>query len=286
MSGTALDGINAALEGVQTTAEAYLFDEYHVSESAQPYVVDDYDGSETGEPYHVGDDNVSPSPNLELSYEDHGNSYSSAEPCKHVTISPSAAVSPTASPTPTPTTSVTASATPTRTPSTSPSPTTTPSVSPSPSPKFATLHYAADNEAFVYVNGVLVSALTDWRLFETISFPLRRNDVVAILANDKGGWYGLIAALYVGDRWFVTGRDEWKAIKAFEFPGDDELWTVRFFDTCSWDLVEARPNADVIFNGKAPDFPYETGAQYVWADDAGENDSIFVRFVLGGEDCS
>ncbi|CAN8063750.1 unnamed protein product [Agarophyton chilense] len=279
VSASALEEAKAALGGLQSTSDEFMLVDFDGFQTAEEHS-DNYHGSVA---YLEATQNMR---------ENHGDEVAFAEPCESMAISPTRIVTPTATPTssatPTPsaTPPITSSPTSTRTPSISPSPTTTPSVSPSPSPKFATLHYAADNEAFVYVNGNLISALTDWRLFETTSFPLKRNDVVAILGRDNGGWFGLIAALQVGDRWFVTGRDEWKAIKAFEFPGNDDLWTFPFFNTCSWDIVEARPNADVAFNGKALDFPYETGAQYVWADDAGENDSIYVRFVLGGEDCS
>ncbi|PXF41077.1 hypothetical protein BWQ96_09217 [Gracilariopsis chorda] len=203
-----------------------------------------------------------------------------ATPTPTVTVTPSTSLTPSLSPSSSP------SITPTRTPTSSPSPTGTPSVSPTPSPEFATLLYAADNAADVYVNGNLVSALEDWRTYATVSFPFKKNDVVAIHARSNGGWYGLIAALRAEGRWYVTGRDEWKGIKEFEIPGDDELWTLPFFNSCSWLRVEVRPNAHLLFKGKAADFPFQTRSQYVWADDAGSKDGIFVRFVMGGEDCS
>lgn len=232
---------------------------------------------------------VNPSPHSDLLEENEYESHTvmvTVKPSDTATPSPTVTATPSQSSTPSLSPSSSPSITATRTPTSSPSPTATPSVSPTPSPKFATLLYAADNAADVYVNGNLISALEDWRTYGTVSFPLKKNDVVAIHARSNGGWYGLIAALQTEGRWYVTGRDEWKGIKAFEIPGDDELWTLPFFNSCSWLRVEVRPNSHLLFHGKAAGFPFQTRAQYVWADDAGSEDGIFVRFVMGGEDCS
>lgn len=155
----------------------------------------------------------------------------------------------------------------------------------SPTPEMATIYFAADNEAKLYVNGYFIRGINDYMKFEGVVLELEKGDVIAIHAKDRGVWYGVIAAIQFRDETFVTGQEGWKAVKEYEIPGIADLWKFKSFFSCDWKIAKMREEILGPQIGKAPDFPYWLGAKYVWADGAQENDGIFLRYVIGGEMC-
>lgn len=145
----------------------------------------------------------------------------------------------------------------------------------------STITFAGDNVIELFINGVLFGSVSDWRLFKSISASLTKGDVVAFRVKDSGSWYGAIAAIKTGGS-YSTGRDpEWRATKAFKIVGDPNAWMYPSYNACRWPKPVLR-NAGLIVPGKAPNFPYSTtNAEYVWAANAGENDTIFLRTVIG-----
>lgn len=140
--------------------------------------------------------------------------------------------------------------------------------------------FAGDNVATLFVNGDAIGSLVDWNQFDNVSATLTKGDVVALKVKDYGGWYGAIVAIKSGG-WYSTGKGEWRAAKKFTIFGDADAWTRPEYNACRWQKPVIRyPNQ--IVDGKSKDFPYkETGAEYVWAADAGEGDEIFLRTVIG-----
>ncbi len=52
--------------------------------------------------------------------------------------------------------------------------------------KPALLHFAADNEAAVYLNGHKISTMNSWPYFATIKMDVKPGDVLSIIAKDFG----------------------------------------------------------------------------------------------------
>lgn len=147
------------------------------------------------------------------------------------------------------------------------------------------IFFAADNIAQIFINGEPgspVQRVIDWNLFGAAFADLQDGDVISIIARDTGIWYGAIAALHYRDQFYITGRDDWRAVKKFteEIPSN---WMFQGFNACSWPKAIVRRNKGVFNPGKCRFFPYYTGASYVWAKGAGENDTIFLRHVVGNK---
>lgn len=159
-------------------------------------------------------------------------------------------------------------------------------------PHLATIRFAADDEAMMYVNGMLISSINDWTAYATISMQLFVGDVIGIEVRDIGGrWHGVIVSIDFADQSYLTGRDEWRAVKWFEEgEGEGGAWKSRTFDGCDWPLAMKRENEDVWVPGKSISFPYDNGAKYVWAggmemDDMEGGGGVFLRLVIGGASC-
>lgn len=144
--------------------------------------------------------------------------------------------------------------------------------------------FAGDDRAELYVNGVFQAATSLYHEFAVKTVRLDKGDVVALKVKDThGGWWGAIAAIQsIGTS--ATGKDDWRAVKAFKIVGDVNAWMYPSYDACRWPLAKLLPGAGRIFGGKAPKFPYSsTGAEYVWASNAGAYHEIFLRTVVGGQ---
>lgn len=118
--------------------------------------------------------------------------------------------------------------------------------------------------------------------------------MVGILATDYGFWYGAIVSIEVGGVRYFTGGPGWKAkaVKMNENENENAnevveplFWTEETFNSCGWKMADILTDDGMWHPGKALGFPYDSGARYVWAEGAGENDSIYLRLVVGGEDC-
>lgn len=145
------------------------------------------------------------------------------------------------------------------------------------------IHFAADNFATLFINGNEVKSSSHWPEFVTLRQRLNRGDVVALRVRDEGVWWGAVLAINLKPfgGWHVTGKGEWRATKAFRILGDKNAWTSPRYNACAWPTPELRSPGKIV-PGKAKDFPYSsTGAEYVWASNAGEGDEIFLRTVIG-----
>lgn len=146
------------------------------------------------------------------------------------------------------------------------------------------IYFAADNRATLFINGNQIQLSTNWWEYEYLQAQLNYGDVVALRVEDDGVWFGAVLAINLGSlgHWLVTGKGEWRATKAFEISGDENAWTTQGYSACEWPAPVLRNPGEYI-RGKAEDFPYSsTGAEYVWASNAGVHDKIFLRTVIGG----
>lgn len=147
------------------------------------------------------------------------------------------------------------------------------------------LFYSASKEAWVYINGKLVSDLDDPSQFKCVTGNLKTGDVIAIKVKGGSGFTGVIASLFYHAQLHVTGRENWRAVKMFSIPGNANAWLEPSYTACSWPKAIARPIAGIWNPGKSTYFPYNTLATYVWASNAGPDDTIFLRYRIGGEVC-
>lgn len=149
------------------------------------------------------------------------------------------------------------------------------------------LLFAADNQGTVFVNGKKKGFVSHWRKVGRISIRLYKGDVISIKAADFGVWYGVIADLEYGGKHYGTGSNDWKAVKKFDLVGlkNKNAWMLPTYSTCNWPTAAVRPRENEYFPGKAKDFPHNLKAKYVWASDADEKDTVFMRLVVGGEKC-
>lgn len=147
---------------------------------------------------------------------------------------------------------------------------------------FSRIIFAADDQSELYVNGVFRGATSTWPELKIVTLSLEKGDVVALKVKDSGGVrWGAVAAVQTQGI-STTGKDDWRAVKAFNIAGDKRAWMYPSYDACRWPLAKLRPGAGIVSEGKSPDFPYRsTGADYVWASNAGEFDEIFLRTVIG-----
>lgn len=147
------------------------------------------------------------------------------------------------------------------------------------------IFYAADDFAWIFVNGVPVNPngkLTDWHDTGFVMALVKPGDVIVIKAKNGCCWFGAIAALYYQGNYFVTGTDEWRAIEETSSNPLPDGWMTPSYNDCEWPLAQVRPGAGTYNNGKSPYFPFYTMAKYVWAQGAnGSNKTIYLRFKVG-----
>ena len=150
----------------------------------------------------------------------------------------------------------------------------------------AKITVAADNLAWLYINGIFVRKVRDWRKFQTLPTRLKDGDVIGLRVKNLGHWYGAIANVEYKGHNFGTGHPDWKAINVRHYSGKGKLgWAKRGYNSCQWYPAVKLPKPNSIHPGKAPGFPYKTGALYVWGRGAGARDIVLLRYVVGGEAC-
>lgn len=147
------------------------------------------------------------------------------------------------------------------------------------------ISFAADNKATLYVNGIPKLSVSDWREFAYYPLSVNDGDVIGLKVTDGGVWFGAIAELFLNGIPYVTGRDDWVAQKAYN-PNDLEWAKPSYSRSCEWRRPTILPKERQWIPGKATYFPDPTAARYVWAEDAGVHDTIFLRHRVGGEKCS
>lgn len=136
---------------------------------------------------------------------------------------------------------------------------------------------AANDQAWIFLNGAHlgdVMSVTDvWSQTMTV----HDGDVVTLKAM-AGGAGGIVASANVDGMDYVTGSmmGGWQVGEA-----NDEMTAksmIAGFDDCIW--TKGEPSTSSIT--RAPTFPYNTGAVYVWPADATAGARVIARFVVSG----
>lgn len=153
---------------------------------------------------------------------------------------------------------------------------------------------AASGTASVYLNGEFLEQTAGPQNVAAVAAHVNMGDVVALRVDGDKDWSAFIVAVGAYQQgkpnWAVrSGAHEFLATKAYDDP--DNKWMMRDFDACGsnsvWQRVRYAPRDDQVEvgKGKAADFPYWTGARFMWARDVEFGESIFVRFKRGGHKC-
>lgn len=111
---------------------------------------------------------------------------------------------------------------------------------------------------------------------------------MALTARSFSNLYGAKVDVNSQGRHFRTGEAGWKAVK--EVAGQNDVntqnWMRREYSGCAWpDAVEVTTSRNVT-SREAGKFAHRSKAEYIWARNGGKGDIVYVRFVVGGEDCS
>lgn len=149
----------------------------------------------------------------------------------------------------------------------------------------ASLTFSATNGAELYVNGKRKGVVSKRKQVRKATARLGKGDVVAIIAEAVGVQAGgVIADISMKTGRYKTGQSGWKAVRSASLQ-DARSWMMRWFDSCDWPDATVRPYPDYPSPKKAKRSPIAHWARYVWANGAGENDAVVLRFVVGGENC-
>lgn len=153
---------------------------------------------------------------------------------------------------------------------------------------------AASAKSWVYLNGVFLEQTIGWENVASIPAHVNMGDVLAIRVQGAEEWSAFIVA--VGSyqpgkpNWAVrSGGHEFLATKEFDDP--QNTWMHRDYNACAqkdlWQRVRYAPrDAEVeVGAGKPVNYPYWTGARFMWARDVEFGATIFVRFKRGGHRC-
>lgn len=150
----------------------------------------------------------------------------------------------------------------------------------------ADLYVSCDNRCDVYLNRRVIARLYNWWEQSKYSVTVKPGDVIVVAAKDDGAPYGAMAALISTKKACVTkvGAGPWRAAKE----GGDNLAGVDFLgqDPRAIEVMPFPSKATVVVPGPGTfrSFSYETtGAEYVWAEDAGKDDPIIIRLQVTDE---
>ncbi len=141
-----------------------------------------------------------------------------------------------------------------------------------------TLYFAADGTARAYRNGLPIGTLNNPTGTKTVNIPnLQPGDMLAIVAKNLGGNYGVIADLDLGSGGHCVTQvsgGHWRAVAAT--PTTSFTRTMPSYFTSGNDcraLAEpTKANIDV----NSLNFPFGNGASYVWAPSAAEQSEIHL----------
>lgn len=143
--------------------------------------------------------------------------------------------------------------------------------------------FAANDKARLYINGQQVSDISDWSGHKNYSGNYPPGTIVTLMAKNIDGWGGVVADIKYDGKHYVTGRDNFKAKKAFATLSENNQARSMALVGCSWRKpvpVQVLPHHTF-----SRSFPYKHGAQYIWARGTPSHSTIILRFVLGGEHC-
>lgn len=170
-------------------------------------------------------------------------------------------------------------------PTTMPPPTTRPppATHPQPTPTYDTIiRFAANDRASIFIDGVKEAKIEDYSQFINISKPLPAGTVISFEVTNTHGWGGIVADIFYRGTHYVTGYHIYRASQETVFH-QGASWKTPAFSSCDWQLPYKVGIKQT--DPFAPFFPYTFGAKYVWAVGARRQGKIFLRFVLGGENC-
>lgn len=140
--------------------------------------------------------------------------------------------------------------------------------------------FSAGGKAALYLNGESVAIHdTGCNGYTQAYVPVGPGTVIGFIAVGGPGERGVIAAI---GGWYVTGFNAgFRVIDSTAIDRTVQPLSRGYADGCQWS--SATEAADMTFCS-ATEFPYETGAQYVWADKdemGNEVDSVYVRMQIG-----
>lgn len=150
----------------------------------------------------------------------------------------------------------------------------------------AKLALAADNRAWVYVNGQCIGYVAHWSQVFVLPLTLRHADVIAIKAQGSQAHYGVIADLLFQTMHLITGGPHWKALRGSPSEKyNPSGWKTAAYNSCHWRAPVIRTPPSTALPRQARTFSNGGGAHYVWAANAAAGDTILLRSVIGGEKC-
>lgn len=149
---------------------------------------------------------------------------------------------------------------------------------------------SAKSIANLYHNNNPIGSATDSGRAYKFEFEAYSHDVIAISSSGSRKYHGVIALINIENKVYVTGEYGFKAIEenlATYRARDSNFWRTTAFKSCSWNRpVNVRRQKG---RGTVRDFP-NTEAKYVWANVWANNERndemIFLRFVIHGEECN
>lgn len=142
--------------------------------------------------------------------------------------------------------------------------------------------YISGKDVHIFVNGEEKDFIHDAGSTKRIpGVVVKQGDTVALWALDDTAKHGLFAAVVLPDgRTFATGKSGgWRARKMYTDYEDPAWSSPGVQDRCTkWRLPKLVSDYKTT---SVKDYPAGTGAQHVWAPDAGPNDEIFMRLDVG-----
>lgn len=147
----------------------------------------------------------------------------------------------------------------------------------------AKITFAARAAATLYLNGASKGSVRNWMQVRSINTHVKDGDVIAIRAQGKRALFGVIADINIGGEHYVTSKSGWKAIKGHR--RISRRWNMPGYSSCRWSQAVPIRNRSRELKRNAPDFPYMYGAKYVWARRARSQNTVLLRYIIGGEAC-
>lgn len=127
--------------------------------------------------------------------------------------------------------------------------------------------------AIFYVNGRQLASVSQKVAYRYIKISVTKGDVIAVSATGTKGPDGVAMVIKIGRKFYSTGGKGFKASASFH----SNHWKLRSYNACQWKPARSlRLTAGQ--NVK--------NAPFIWAQQAPEETDVYIRFVIGGEDCS
>lgn len=144
--------------------------------------------------------------------------------------------------------------------------------------KKAVLNVAANNRAWVFVNGKQIGDIGRSSAVLTQELSVYQGDVIAVKVVSQGAsTAGVIADVELDGKHYSTGKFGWRVGVARNIKDVHKL--SKSFIDCGWTSgVDVNTKVK-----KASGFPYEHGGKYVWPQGGTNSDVTVARLVVGAE---